>query len=124
MINLTTTSLQHSNAPIFQCLSLTIEIGGVGGFFASVVLTAAGGQQQQQPNKSSLALTVRGGGGGGFLPSGGGTNPGSSEPVPTPNTVPAQRVVARNGEITLYILTAFAYLIGILLFYNGFSLFP
>jgi len=43
--------------------------------------------------------TDLGGGGGSFLSAGGGTNPGSLEPSPADNTVPAHNVAASTGRI-------------------------
>ncbi len=75
---------------------LVINTGGCGGFLASVRDMGVTGQQQQA-SIVSADEAVRGGAGGFLRSTGGGTNPGSSDPSPAPRTVPEHSVAARRG---------------------------
>jgi hypothetical protein len=74
-------------------LSFVTNVGGLGGFFASV---RAIGVVHPPGINVSAELTVRGGADGSFFCLGGGTNPGSVEPSFTARDVPVQRVNAIN----------------------------
>jgi len=73
-----------------------MSTGGCGGFLASVRDIGVTGQQQQA-SMVSAEEAVRGGAGGFLRLTGGGTNPGSSEPSPALSAVPEHNVAASNG---------------------------
>ncbi|MBL7075950.1 MAG: hypothetical protein ISS31_00630 [Kiritimatiellae bacterium] len=88
--------LALAGARLPPSLILVMSTGGCGGFFASVRDIGVTGQQQQA-SIVSAEDAVRGGAGGFFRLTGGGTNPGSSEPSPAASAVPEHNVAANRG---------------------------
>ena len=86
-----------------------INVGGCGGFLASVLAMGVTGQQQHGSSVSAEVM-VLGGAGGGVRFSGGGTNPSSSDPSPVPKTVPVHNVKNINPVTKIFSFMFFLFI--------------